>query len=47
MDELEREDDGYITKFLKNINKKLKNKQFIKSLKKESKRMFEPPFILG
>jgi hypothetical protein len=47
MDEFEREDDCYITRFLKNTNKKLKNKSLIKALKNESKRKFEPPFIMG
>ena len=47
MDAFEREDDGYITKFLKNINKKFKNKQVIKTLKSQSNRKFDPPFILG
>lgn len=47
MDVFEREDDGYITKFLKSINKKFHNKANIKKLKNESKRKYDPPFILG
>lgn len=29
------------------MNKKFKNKLNLKNLKNESKRLFEPPFILG
>jgi hypothetical protein len=47
MDAFEREDDGYITRFLKKINKKFQNKQYMKKLKSESKKKFDPPFILG